>query len=835
MNDMSVSMLLRADADQARAALTEARDQVAAVGQAATQASEQAAGASQKVEGEVARQSTATAGAVGNLVAQFNDIGVMLASGQNPLQLALQQGTQITQVFGQMGATGGGALRMIAQAFTSLLSPMNLVTLGVIALGSTAVNWLMSMREETVSAEDAVTSLGDSVETLADRVARAAAPMDKLREQFGAMAGEARRILREQAEQDLADSLASARAAAGAIAAEFGVVDAANTRGARLDRRQTRASLRGAAERVAGAEGLDQTLAAAQQLETAFRAAAEASGEISDEEARVLGLIQQQVLALSEAQQQRDLLAAGQQDYANQLLADLQEEARLAEIAALWGRDSAEYAAARADSERSAFREMVAGLDISEDLRTSLIGAWESARGSEGATIAWANAMAEVRDRVSDVMDGLSEIGGGLLQNAARQAEIDALRGGASLSEARRAAARSEIEAEFAIREQGAQNWFERAQIWAEKRVALRGLELDAELEAEREAARDRERIQPGGDADAGIAARAAAAGRQAEIAALRSGQTVAAARLAAVRAEIDAEADMRRAAASTQAERDRIEADRRAALNRAALDEVVATERQAAAEVAQISAGFSDGWSDAFADILRGAKSAGEAFQDFGNMVLDTLARIAASRFTEAYLTPLFDAFAASIGGFFADGGVPAGDLGAYSDTVQTRPFAFAMAGGKTGVAAEAGPEAIMPLVQMGGTLGVRAAAGGRSGVLPLTRLGGKLAVQMGDAAFADGDVIGTGLLRGPGWTPARAAPSAGSTAPAGRDVAVNVYNNAAGVTATTSERMEGNTRVVEVLLEQVEQRLAGNITAGRGPVPAAIGGTYGLGRAVR
>lgn len=46
------------------------------------------------------------AGSVGNLRAQFNDIGVMLAAGQNPRQLAIQQGTQITQVIGPMGAAG---------------------------------------------------------------------------------------------------------------------------------------------------------------------------------------------------------------------------------------------------------------------------------------------------------------------------------------------------------------------------------------------------------------------------------------------------------------------------------------------------------------------------------------------------------------------------------------------------------------------------------------------------------------------------------------------------------------------------------------------------------
>ena len=46
------------------------------------------------------------AGSAANLTAQFNDISVMMAAGQNPMQLAIQQGTQITQVFGNRGRGG---------------------------------------------------------------------------------------------------------------------------------------------------------------------------------------------------------------------------------------------------------------------------------------------------------------------------------------------------------------------------------------------------------------------------------------------------------------------------------------------------------------------------------------------------------------------------------------------------------------------------------------------------------------------------------------------------------------------------------------------------------
>ena len=55
---------------------------------------------------------------MGNLVSQGNDVLVMLAAGQNPFQLAIQQGTQITQVIGPLGAAG--AFRALRGAVLSM-------------------------------------------------------------------------------------------------------------------------------------------------------------------------------------------------------------------------------------------------------------------------------------------------------------------------------------------------------------------------------------------------------------------------------------------------------------------------------------------------------------------------------------------------------------------------------------------------------------------------------------------------------------------------------------------------------------------------------------------
>lgn len=86
-----------------------------------------------------------------NLAAQFNDIGVMLASGQSPLLLAIQQGTQISQVLGPMRA--GAAVTALRTALMSLLSPVTLITVGSIAAGAALVQWLMSANDIETATE----------------------------------------------------------------------------------------------------------------------------------------------------------------------------------------------------------------------------------------------------------------------------------------------------------------------------------------------------------------------------------------------------------------------------------------------------------------------------------------------------------------------------------------------------------------------------------------------------------------------------------------------------------------------------------------------------------
>lgn len=93
----------------------------------------------------------AAQGSISNLAAQFQDIGVQLAGGQSPLLIALQQGGQITQVLGQNGAAG--AVGLLSSAFASLISPVSLVTIGLIAAGGIAIQYFGKLLSDSGKAE----------------------------------------------------------------------------------------------------------------------------------------------------------------------------------------------------------------------------------------------------------------------------------------------------------------------------------------------------------------------------------------------------------------------------------------------------------------------------------------------------------------------------------------------------------------------------------------------------------------------------------------------------------------------------------------------------------
>lgn len=63
---------------------------------------------------------------------QFNDIAMMLAAGQNPFMLMMQQGTQVNQLFGTMRASGLSVSGALRAALIGMVSLANLATMAVI-------------------------------------------------------------------------------------------------------------------------------------------------------------------------------------------------------------------------------------------------------------------------------------------------------------------------------------------------------------------------------------------------------------------------------------------------------------------------------------------------------------------------------------------------------------------------------------------------------------------------------------------------------------------------------------------------------------------------------
>lgn len=135
---------------------------------------------------------------------------------------------------------------------------------------------------------------------------------------------------------------------------------------------------------------------------------------------------------------------------------------------------------------------------------------------------------------------------------------------------------------------------------------------------------------------------------------------------------------------------------------------------KQQQEEVASVIA---DNFGSAFMSIVDGTKTAKEAFKDMARSIIKQLFQILVVekmvKSIKSFISPSISAAEANGGAWqggskiqaYADGGVVGG------------PTYFPMAGGKTGLMGEAGPEAIMPLKRgANGKLGVQAEGGGSS-----------------------------------------------------------------------------------------------------------------------
>jgi lambda family phage tail tape measure protein len=119
---------------------------------------------------DVVATRTGTTGAnsfnTANIAAQFQDIGVTSAMGMSPLQIALQQGTQLSAVFEQMRATGQSVGSGLAAAFASVISPLSLITVGAIAATAAAVQYFISAGDGAKTVDEILKRHKENIERL---------------------------------------------------------------------------------------------------------------------------------------------------------------------------------------------------------------------------------------------------------------------------------------------------------------------------------------------------------------------------------------------------------------------------------------------------------------------------------------------------------------------------------------------------------------------------------------------------------------------------------------------------------------------------------------------
>jgi len=458
---LALSLLLKADAGQATAALKAVKGdlagvQTAAVGMSSgtntastsvktltTAADSAAAELTQLASAESRAATTAgqlrtahqgAAGSVGNLVSQFNDIGMMIAAGQNPLQLAIQQGSQITQVIGPMGA--GGAVKALGGALVGMLNPVNLVTYAVIAGGAAFVQAFFAGGEEVISMGDAIDDLATKI---ADLRKGGVADIDALRKAYGEVnAGvldvedalrrletvkvfqaqtAAIKALKAETEGSwfaaftddrftqggqIADLLNSDWLVNGKLVA----TDAVNTFRDTLNSLDT---AKGPSAQIAvfqslqnqilqATGGIDlmtasqlefyQNLVLSEQQLRQFKQVQLESAQAAEKAARAAGTDNGRMGGpMASDYKPADENVAADLTAANEMLATLQQQADVRATAAQYGHDSAQVALEALEAERAKNAEMVQGLDISESLKAELIAAWDAANGIGSARI----------------------------------------------------------------------------------------------------------------------------------------------------------------------------------------------------------------------------------------------------------------------------------------------------------------------------------------------------------------------------------------------------------------------------------------------------------------
>jgi hypothetical protein len=340
---------------------------------------------------------------------------------------------------------------------------------------------------------------------------------------------------------------------------------------------------------------------------------------------------------------------------------------------------------------------------------------------SAAVTDSWADRMADVGAEVKGIMASLASLGGGMLDNAFKQVELDVLEAGGTNLAAGRAADRARLEAEFAARSVGA-NPFELAQIGAERGSYNLGLELDDDILARQQANNDNDRGSSGGGSGS-------KSGDQPDfVEALRAEMVVREQLVKLYGDEYELQSEIARIVKGLGEDSGDYNAQAIEALaqQNILLKEQEVLRDEAAAQMESVYQMLGNEMGTAFTSMIDGTKSVEDAFKSMAKNIIDQLIQIfIVEQMVNSITGSLGGGGGNILGSLFgsANGNVFSGgsQVQAYANGgVVNGPTMFPMSGNKTGLMGEAGPEAIMPLKRgANGKLGVQAEGSGGDNVV--------------------------------------------------------------------------------------------------------------------
>lgn len=140
----------------------------------------------------------ASAHHISNLSFQINDIGMMMALGQSPFMLMMQQGPQVAQIFSQITAEGKKIGPALLGGLRAVLNPMTFITLAAIGGSAALFQWGRSFfeaSEEVKEFDSLLDRLESNVRDLSNAMSANSMSADDLASKYGNLKDQAREWL----------------------------------------------------------------------------------------------------------------------------------------------------------------------------------------------------------------------------------------------------------------------------------------------------------------------------------------------------------------------------------------------------------------------------------------------------------------------------------------------------------------------------------------------------------------------------------------------------------------------------------------------------------------